>query len=64
MDPLLTAAAFSTTASTCPHLRRSVTEDAFYARHGRPVLRRAVPAAPAVAVAVAVVVLTGLFGGA
>ena len=64
MDPLLAAAAFSTTASTCEHLRKPWTEDAFYARHGQPVLRRAVPAAPAIAVAVAVVVLTGLLGGA
>jgi len=64
MDPLLVAAAFSTTASTCEMLRTPCTEDAFYARHGAPMIRRAAPAAPAIAVAVALVVLTGLFGGA
>lgn len=64
MDPLLVAAAFSTTASTCQVLRKPWTEDAFYARHGTPAVRRAAPAAPAVAIVIAVVVLTGLFGGA
>ena len=64
MDPLLTAAAFSTTSSHCEHLRRPMTEDEFYVRHGRTALRRAMPAAPAVAVVIAVVVLTGVFGGA
>lgn len=64
MDPLLAAAAFSTTASTCEMLRKPWTEDAFYARHGTPVIRRAAPAAPAVTIAIALVVLTGLLGGA
>jgi hypothetical protein len=64
MDPLLAAAAFSTAASTCENLRRPTTEDAFYARHGRPVVLRAAPAAPAIAIAIAIVALTGLFGGA
>ncbi len=63
MDPLLAAAAFSTTARTCEILRKPSTEDAFYARHGAPVVRRAMPAAPAITIAVAVVVLAGLLGG-
>ena len=64
MDPLLAAAAFSTAASTCEVLHKPWTEDAFYARHGAPVIRCAVPAAPAVTIAIALVVLTGLLGGA
>ena len=62
MDPLLAAAAFSTTARA--RGRRPIDEEAFYDLHGGRVFRRAAPAAPAIAVAVALVVLAGLFGGA
>jgi hypothetical protein len=62
MDPLLAAAAISTTATRLSHGDRLRDEDAFYRLHGGRVLRRAVPAAPAIAVAIAVVVLTGVFG--
>ncbi len=62
MDPLLAAAAISATATTLSHDQRRRDEDAFYRFHGGRVLRRAVPAAPAIAVAIAVVVLTGVLG--
>ena len=62
MDPLLTAAAFSTTAVTCEFLRRTESEDAFYQRHGGRTLRRSLPAVPAVAITllIAVIVVTGV----
>ena len=60
MDPLLVAA-YSSTASGRPGKTRKA-EDAFYNRHGGQVLRRAVPAASAVALTAAFVVVAGLLG--
>lgn len=60
MDPLLVAAYSSTVPGKLTKDRKA--EDAFYNRHGGRVLRRAFPAAPAIAVAAAVVVLAGLVG--
>jgi len=61
MDPLLAAAAYSTTAATLSRKRRK-DEDSFYERHGARGFRRAFPAAPAVATALALVVVVGLIG--
>ncbi len=63
MDPLLTAAAFSTISKTWK-AGRPVDEQAFYEVHGRPIVRRAIPAVPAIAATVAVVLLVGFVGGA
>lgn len=60
MDPLLVAAYSSTVPGQVRRNRKA--EDAFYARHGGRVLRRAFPAASAVAVVVLLVAVTGLAG--
>ncbi len=60
MDPLLVAAYSSTASGPVSKTRKA--EEAFYDRHGGRVLRRAFPAASAVAVTVALVVVAGLFG--
>ncbi len=61
MDPLLAAAAYSTTAATLARKRRK-DEDSFYERHGAKAFRRAFPAAPAVATAIALILVAGLIG--
>jgi len=60
MDPLLVVAYSSTAPGRLKRTRKA--EDAFYRRHGGPVFRRAWSAAPAFAVAAAVVVVAGLVG--
>jgi hypothetical protein len=60
MDPLLVAA-YSSTGSG-PAAKNRKAEEAFYDRHGGLVLRRAFPAASAVAVSVAFVALASLIG--
>jgi hypothetical protein len=58
MDPLLVAA-YSSTSRKAGHARKN--EDAFYQLHGRAG-RRFLPAASAVAVAGAVMIVAGLLG--
>jgi len=60
MDPLLVAAYSSTASGNVARTRKA--EDAFYDRHGGPVLGRAFPAASAVALTAAFVVVAGLLG--
>lgn len=59
MDPLLAAAAYSSTAATLARKRRK-DEDAFYDQHGRQGIRRAYPAASAVVATLAFVLVSGL----
>lgn len=59
MDPLLVAA-YSETGHGKPARTRKA-EDAFYARYGGPVLRRAFPVVPVAAI-VAAVAVAGLIG--
>ncbi len=59
MDPLLAAAAYSTTAATLAH-RRKKDEDSFYERHGARGFRRLFPPAQTVAAKLAVVMMAGL----
>jgi hypothetical protein len=60
MDPLLVAAYSSTASGRVSKTLKA--EEAFYNRHGGRVLRRAFPAASAVAVTVALVIVAGLIG--
>lgn len=60
MDPLLVAA-YSSTARR-PVRKTGEAEDAFYDRHGGRWLRGTFPAASAVAVVIALVVVAGLAG--
>ena len=61
MDPLLAAAAYSSTAATLARARRK-DEDTFYDLHGRQGFRRAYPAASAVVATLAFVLVAGLVG--
>ncbi|HET7717047.1 MAG TPA: hypothetical protein VFK86_15600 [Bauldia sp.] len=60
MDPLFFAAYSSTAPGRLTRDRK--VEDAFYRRHGGPILRRAFPAVPTLAIAAVFVVAAGLIG--